>query len=184
MKILITETQLKSLINEQSVALSPLTSYRGQEPETIKRGIKGLINMDPHDRNAILGVASLLIPVVGPYISTGIGLYDASLTYKEGKKTEAALTFTFSLLPTIGSIVSKIPGVKQLGQKGMIALADKIAKGVRTYSPAETQIVKGINLYKDTILQEVQSILKKMAAQGSKVADYQTKDYLKTQTLK
>ena len=175
MKIIVTEAQLKNLINEQTF-LSPLSL-------TTTLMARKVVAMEPHERNTVLGIAALFVPVIGPYITAGIGAYDASLYYKEGKKTEAALTLVFSLLPEIGSVANKIPGVRKLGEKGMVALANKIAKGVRTFSPAEVQIVKGINLYKDLIHVETQALLKKLGSHAVKVGDVQVKDNLKTKAI-
>ena len=163
MKIIVTEAQLKNLINEQVPGLGPVGGYDFQKPKAIQGAGQALINMDPHERNNLLMFGSLVIPVVGPYIAAGIGVYDASVYYKEGKKKEAALTLVFSLLPGLGRIVSKIPGVKQLGQKGMTLLADKIAKGVAKITPIESEVIKGINLHKNLIHSETDGLLKRVS---------------------
>lgn len=176
MKIIVTEAQLKNLINEQTF-LSPLSL-------TTTLMTKKLVEMEPHERNNVLAIGALFIPYVGPYLSAGISAYDASLYYKQGKKTEAALTLLFGVLPEISAVVNKIPGVKELGKKGMAALASKIAKGVRTFSPAEVQIVKGINIYKDLIRSETEVLLKKVVKPGVHVADYQAKELLKDKAIR
>jgi hypothetical protein len=73
----------------------------------------------------IAGIASAFVPFAGPFLSAGIGLYDAKLYYDEGDTKSAAITGAFSMIPFIG----KIPGVKELGAKGMALLGSKLAKG-------------------------------------------------------
>lgn len=163
MKIIVTEAQLKNLINEQVPGLGPVGGYDFQKPKAIKGAGQALIDMEPHERNGLLMWGSLFIPVIGPYIAAGLGAYDASVYYKEGKKEVAALTLVFSLLPGLGKIVNKIPGVKQLGQKGMTLLADKIAKGVSKFTPIESEVIKGINLHKNLIHSEADGLLKRVS---------------------
>lgn len=163
MKIILTEAQLKNLINEQVPGLGPVGGYDFQKPKAIQGAGQALIDMEPHERNNLLMLGSLFIPVIGPYIAAGLGVYDASVYYKQGKKDVAALTIVFSLLPGIGKIANKIPGVKQLGQKGMTLLADKIAKGVSKLTPIESEVIKGINLHKNLIHSEADGLLKRVS---------------------
>ena len=98
-----------------------------------------------HQWNGIYSIAANFVPTVGPYLSTGISLYDAKLYYDEGDKISAGVMVAFSLLPYVGSVVSKIPQVKELGQKGMIALASKIARGTPITDTVELAVMQGIN---------------------------------------
>ena len=68
-----------------------------------------------HNMNAVLEIVTAFVPLVGPFISVGIGGEDARLYWKEGDKLSAAVVAMFSLLP--GLIL--IPGAKELGKKGM-----------------------------------------------------------------
>ncbi len=163
MKIIVTEAQFKNLINEQVPGLGPVGGYDFQKPKAIVGAGEALINMDPHERNNLMMMGSLFIPYVGPFIAAGLGAYDASLHYKEGNKEAAALTLIFSLIPSLGKIANKIPGVKQLGQKGMTLLADKIAKGVSKFTPIESEVIKGINLHKNLIHSEADGLLKRVS---------------------
>ena len=206
MKIIVTEAQLKNLINEQISGLGPVGGYDFQKPKAIVGAGQALINMDPHERNDLMMMGSLFIPYVGPFISAGLGAYDASLYYKEGKKKEAALTLIFNLIPGLGKIANKIPGVKKLGQKGMTLLADKIAKGVSKLTPIESEVIKGINLHKNLIHSEADGLLKRVSTNiansqkgkvvptaqqafntGDKtisyIADTQSKNYIKDKIL-
>jgi hypothetical protein len=107
-----------------------------------------------HNMNTVLQIGTAFIPVVGPFISAAIGLADAHLYYKEGDNQAAGLTAAFSMLPFVGSVVSKIPGVEQLGAKGMAALSSKLSKGQKL-TQLETEIVNSINKIKKFIKSEL-----------------------------
>lgn len=107
--------------------------------------------LDKHELMSILALGTSFIPIVGPFISAGISLGDAYMYYKENDKSSAALSAGFALLPLIGPIVSKIPGVKTLGQKGMAALASKLSKGGQGLSALELEVAQGLNANKNLI---------------------------------
>jgi hypothetical protein len=139
--IILTESQVDRLISEQ-ILLPGIFSGSDVQKTAIKATAKYL-NMDPHTRNAILSIGAYFIPYVGPALSTGIQAYDASLYLKEGKNKEAGLTLFLMCLPLIGSVVQKIPGVKQLGTKGMSLLSKKIISN-GALSPLENSVVSSI----------------------------------------
>ena len=134
MKYILTERQL-NLIQEQWWNDPKHPEWKQYAPtdyekRELKKAETVLNNLDPHTIATIFQIGTAFIPVVGPFISAGIGLADAALYYKEGDKNAAGLTAAFSMLPFAGSVIAKIPGVKQLGSKGMAALASKLSKGV------------------------------------------------------
>ena len=98
-----------------------------------------------HQWNGIYSIGANFAPMIGPFVSSGISLYDAKLYYDEGDKITAGVMTAFALLPYVGSIVSKIPGVKELGPKGMVDLASKIARGTPITDTAELAVMGGIN---------------------------------------
>jgi hypothetical protein len=114
--------------------------------------------IDPHTLNMVLGIGALFIPYVGPFISAGIGAYDAKLYYDEGDKKTAGLVLMFSLLPGVGSIVNKIPGVKQLGAKGMSEIAKKLSMGTKITNPNEIAIVNQISKNRGLIQAEMEKM--------------------------
>jgi hypothetical protein len=135
----------------------PTASPAGVSPQ-------GVVNMDPHVINAVIGFATSFIPTVGPYLSTIIGVHDANLYNKEGDKKRATIVAVFSFLPHIGSVVSKIPAIKNLGEKGMEKLATKLFSGSTKYTQAESNIINGINLNKDLISVGVKQYTKEQLA--------------------
>lgn len=108
-----------------------------------------------HNMNTILQIATAFIPLVGPFISAGIGGEDARLYWEEGDKTTAAVIAIFSLYPGI----SLIPGAKELGKKGMAKLFSKFIKGEKTFTPLENQVAKELGKESQLIKSEVKKVL-------------------------
>jgi hypothetical protein len=159
---------VKRVIEEQVKAtLTPSNQPSNLQPTTNVQSrtinpTKGSGPVD-HDLNAIFAFGLAFVPVVGPFLSAGIALADALSYANEGKKGEAGVTAFFALLPGIGSVVAKIPGVKQLGQKGMEALASKVITNA-PLSAVEQGVVSGINLNKELVKQETNNFVKNMAS--------------------
>lgn len=116
-----------------------------------------------HQVATILQIGTAFIPVVGPFISAGIGFLEAKSYWDEGKKEEATLVAIFSSLPLIGSVVPRIPGVKELGKKGMEKLASNISKLGEKYKPTkiEKEVIEGIEKNKGLIENEIKNLTKK-----------------------
>ena len=183
MRIIISESQHKFLLEQfdpEDEKLYPRTKPTKSQKKTSddyeeEGGIKneptnvsidGFYNpKDKHKYLTILQIATSFTPYVGPLISAGIGLYDAKLYYDEGDKTAAGLTAAFSMLPFVGSIVLKIPAVKQLGVKGMALLSSKLISKT-ALTKAELEVANSIVKWEPQVQQE----LMKMAPKLTKVA--------------
>lgn len=150
MKIIITESQYKRIISEEL----PYTENSVQ-----------LGHIDPHTVMTLLAIGTAFIPVAGPFISAGIGLADAAMYYKEGDTKTAGVTAVLSMLPFIGKVVGKIPGVKELGAKGMAALASKLSSGTKL-SQTEIAVANAIKDNKNLIKQELTSASSKISSLG------------------
>jgi hypothetical protein len=135
------------------------TDYENRE---LKKAETVLNNLNPHTIATIFAIGTAFIPVVGPFISAGIGLADAALYYKEGDSKSAGLTAAFSMIPFAGKIISKIPGVKQLGSKGMALLASKLSSGAKNLTKAETEIANAISKYSPEVQQELSKMAPKL----------------------
>jgi hypothetical protein len=176
MKIKITESQYRRVIleqpesvmdrrvgiertNMQALGLNPLSNTDVQKYNTQVYGRP----FTGHEVATILQIGTAFIPIVGPYISSGIGFLEAKSYWDEGKKQEATLVAIFSSLPMIGSIVMKIPGVKELGQRGMAALASKIVRLGEKFKPSkiEQEVIQGIEQNINLVETEVKSTAKK-----------------------
>ena len=104
-------------------------------------------------------------------VSAAIGAADAYRYATENNPKMAGLTLLLSALPGIGSLANKIPGVKQLGTKGMEALSDKIAKGVTKLLPEEGAIINYIKANPKFVQMEYETFIdktsKELASQGA-----------------
>jgi hypothetical protein len=126
-----------------------------------------VMKLDPHTAMTVLQIGTAFIPVVGPFISAGIGLADAAMYYNDGDTKTAGMVAMFSLMPGVGGIVSKIPGVKQLGVKGMSALASKMSKGAKITDPVELAVVNGISKNPDLVKSSLNTQVKSLAQQST-----------------
>ena len=157
MKYIISESQYNFLLEQSTkpisvslkdddaywnVTLSEQDTWAKREWEKSSQTLQNIENLDPHTLLQISEIGAAFIPVVGPMIAAGIGMTDAALYYKQGDKKSAALSAVFSLLPGMATVVGKIPGIKKLGQKGMLKLASKISKGEKVFTPEEAQVAK------------------------------------------
>jgi hypothetical protein len=172
MKYIISERQY-NLLSEQLDSRMPFQpetfGYNPKKPETTNAAAQKqkefFKSIDPHTLAMILGIGSAFIPVVGPFISVGIGFADAALYYQEGDTKTAGLVAAFSLLPGL-AIANKIPGVKELGAKGMVLLASKIGSGAKL-TKAEIEIAGAIKNFTPKIQDE----LSKMGPKLKKVIE-------------
>lgn len=172
MKIILSESQFNRILSEQvkkpitapSATLTPSNQSSVLKPTTnVKSGTINSTqgsgnNYDLHDLMTVLAIGTAFIPFAGPFISAGIGLADAALYYKEGDKSSAGVTAAFSMIPFIG----RIPGVKELGSKGMALLGSKLAKGVKIFTPAETKALNGIKQNEALIKEGLENASKKL----------------------
>lgn len=133
-----------------------------------------------HTFNMILSIATAFIPVVGPFISAGIGLYDAGKYYEEGDTKTAGMMGMFALLPGAGAIISKIPGIKELGTNGMKTLATKLSTKA-PLSKLESEVAAGISFNQTLVKQELSQLAKNTANQAVKKT---TKDVVKQKLTK
>jgi hypothetical protein len=113
-----------------------------------------------------MSIGSLFIPVVGPFISMGLGFADSAIYMKEGKKKEAAVAAILSILPQVGEVVSSIPAVKQLGQKGMQTLANKLARNMEL-GLLEKRALEDILRKKSMVYKAVQDYTKRVVSASS-----------------
>jgi len=116
---------------------------------------------EPIDWHLILtltSIATAFIPFVGPFISAGIELADAAYYYNQGDKKTAGMVAMFSLIPFAGKIVSKIPGVKQLGQKAMGELGVKILNKSEL-TALEKEVAEGLSKNKEMVSQELNKVV-------------------------
>jgi hypothetical protein len=118
---------------------------------------------EPIDWHLVLTISSIataFIPFVGPFISAGIDLADAAYYYNQGDKKTAGFVGMFAILP----LISKIPGVKELGKKGMSTLATKLLNKSEL-TPLEKEVAESLAKNKDEISKELSAFSKKATYQ-------------------
>lgn len=174
MKYIISERQYNLLI-EQSDSRMPFQpetfGFKQGKPETVKPSAdkqkEFFKSIDPHTVLMIVGIASAFIPLVGPFAAAGIGLVDAALYAKQGDPKMAGMMAMFSLLPGAGAIINRIPVIRQLGVKGMSALAQKLSKGQKITDPIELQVINGIKENVDLIKSSLDTHVKTLAQEAA-----------------
>ena len=143
-----------------------------------------------HFYNNAAAIAAMFVPFIGAAISSTIFAMDADQSFNEGDKVGGTIGMVFALMPGIGAIVNKIPGVRQLGAKGMYALSEKFLAGSGKVfiSNLEKQVLQGLSKYKDLIGKELvisieknaQNFLKSYLRGSTKVAPWVLKSALYT----
>lgn len=120
----------------------------------------------PHRVLELMSIGTLFIPVVGPLVSLGLGFADSAIYMKEGKKKEAAVAAILAILPQVTEVVTAIPIVKQLGQKGMQALANKLAQNMEL-GLLEKRALEDIMRKKSLVYKAVQDYTRKIVGTAS-----------------
>jgi hypothetical protein len=162
MKIIISERQY-SFISEQPDSKMPFQiekfGYNPSKPNTMGPALKKqqevFNDMDNHTVMTILQIGSAFIPFVGPFISAGIGLYDAKMYYDEGDTKTAGLVGLFACIPGIGGLASKL-GLAKWTAKALGELGKKISIGSKLL-PQEIQVANIIAKNKNLILSEIKA---------------------------
>jgi hypothetical protein len=139
--IILTESQVERLISEQILLPGIFSGSKVQK--TAVKAAAQYLNMDPHTRNTLLAIGANFVPYIGPALSMGISAYDAAQYRKEGKNKEAGLALLLAVLPGISAVVNEVPGLKQLGIKGVTSLIDKVINFERV-TPLEMEVLRKI----------------------------------------
>jgi hypothetical protein len=188
MKIVISESQLKKIIKEQTsdewggaldmknvggmVASGDDYSAKNLATAAGSQLKNSITNISPHTVATIAEIAAtvLIPPPGGIMIAAAIGAGDSYRYFREGNNKMGGLTLLLSALPYI-SVANKIPGLNVVASKGMNILTDKIAKGVTTLAPEEGMVMNWVRTNLPTVEKEYESFVKKtadtLAKQGS-----------------
>lgn len=93
-------------------------NYKGpRRGDDILNQIPSLENLDAHDALVAVGLVAMFFPPIGTAISVAAGLANAGLYAKEGDNYSAGLNVMFSVLPLIGPVLKKIPGLETWSKK-------------------------------------------------------------------
>ena len=177
MKLVITESQLKKITEqgvldriktgaqnlykdfEKSVESNPM--LKNSVPSSSPAGVsaQGVLNMDPHTINSVLQFMVGFATGVGPLLVAGIGAVDAYKYHKEGKDKQAVINAVLSSIPLLGQTR---PWVKSLTKDVINSLSNKLLQGVTQYTQAEANVINGINLNRDPVIQAVKQAVSKV----------------------
>lgn len=178
MRLIISESQLKRIISEQSEyemdrrsnALLNLVGLRSDDDyNTVNQINKMAATPTEMERKVVrlgMEIGATFLPYVGPYIGAMFAAEGAVENYEVGNYKTAALFSVFASLPLIGPITRLIPNATKLGSQGMEALAAKISKG-EALTSAETQIANAVKGYAP----EIQKELTKLAPKFKSIAN-------------
>ena len=173
MKYVITESQYnKLLVNEYGW-------YPGYDKD--RQSAENWYKQNAHTVNTVLQIGTAFIPLVGPFISAGIGLADAAMYYNEGDKKTAGLIGVFSMIPGIGGLAGKL-GLSKWTAKALGEVGSKL-------SPLETEVANKVVQYRQLIQSEMAKIggsatIKSGAKAAKEVLKYQAEKQAIKQTGK
>ena len=116
-------------------------------------------------------IGTAIIPVVGPYISAGIGLADAKIYWDEGDRYSAGMMAILSIIPGLGGLAAKLgltSAIKSLGKAGLtkfIAKLKLIANGGKpVLTQEEKKIIRILGQNQKPLIKQVEDFLKKKSA--------------------
>ena len=159
--------------NSYRQALNTPKAMRSKEQQAIlKPGTQGetlskFWDTYKHDIMFAGSMLALLIPIPGVNVvlSGIISGADAAMYWAEGDRYSAMTMAAFALLPGLGKLVLKIPGIKQIGAKGMRMLFRKVIQAKQgakvLFSNAEKLILKLLPQNKKLIQSEMAKKLAK-----------------------
>jgi len=137
------------LIKEQFYSFgSPTATLKGQDPQgsiNLSNAGEYVVN-DPHNALPILSIVTTFIPVIGPYLSSALGLVDAELYYKEKDYYNAGLALFFETIPYWGPTVRVGSKVFKIESKFAKELSEKI---IRKKALNETEQIVFNNIKKN-----------------------------------
>jgi hypothetical protein len=123
-------------VNITDIVLEEIIRKRLAEQSVIGAPNKGMVDpnsLDTHEVLLLTGILAGFIPVVGPFVSSGIMLADAALYAKEGDNYNAGLAGVFAALPMIGPVARLGTGaIGKLGKAGMAKLGSKVASAAKS----------------------------------------------------
>jgi hypothetical protein len=158
MKIILTESQLRKILNEQmghKSFMGPNYAHYKNNPSGFvsdtQKWMDGIVSTaeDPVFWE-IMGIAFAFVPYIGIPLAMGAELNAARLYKEKGDNFNATVTGILALLPLVG----KIPGVKQVTSSFLQGIKDSIKKGVEltvTQSKYLTQLLSKQTFIKSKI---------------------------------
>jgi len=168
MKYLISEDQYKILIEQPESRFGlERYGYNPNKPETLEpasqKQTEFLQSLNPHTVLTIFQIGTAFIPLVGPFISAGIGMADAAIYLKEGQKSAAGIIAIFSLIPFSGKLISKL-GLGKWTRENLAKLGEKIFLK-KPLSPVEIEAANRIANNASMVEKEVMKLAESKGVQ-------------------
>jgi hypothetical protein len=154
MRYIVTERQYR-VITEQNMSGWSRGLTSKQTSDTVKGWNDAYSN---HTFLSILQIGTAFIPLIGTFLSAGIGLADAAKYLEEGDEKTAGLIALFSIIPGIGGLAAKL-GLGPVSVKLMSSIAKKISSGTKL-TAGELQIANNVTKNGKLIQSEVQKFAK------------------------
>lgn len=127
---------------------------------------------DTHNLLMITSLATAFIPIIGPFVSSGIQLADAAKYYQEGNTEMAGMTAMFALIPGAGKLLSKLPILKNINP----SLLNKWKSG-KPITPVEKEAL-------DVLGKNISTVKKELGEEIVKQSDELLKKTTLTQSTK
>lgn len=141
-----------------------------KEVSQITDKAQATMRLDPHTLMTIVGISTAFIPMVGPFISLGIGLSDAAIYWNEGDKKTAGLVGLFAAIPGVGGLSAKL-GLGKWSAKALGEIGKKISLGLKL-TAVEAQVANRVAQYSELIKTQMNQILKQSKVlSGKKTAN-------------
>jgi hypothetical protein len=167
MRYVITERQYILISEQAGPTLTSSNQTSSLQPTTnVKSGISEVPDISMHTVLMIGGMAAAIIPYVGPFLSAGIGLYDAKLYYDEGDTKMAGLVGLFAIIPGIGGLAAKL-GLGKWGARALAEVGKKIGSGAKL-TASEVQVANVIAQNRNLIQQEIAKLGAKAGINAAK----------------
>jgi hypothetical protein len=167
MRYVITERQYRLISEQAPPTLTSSNQSSSLQPTTnVKSGISEVPDISMHTVLMIGGIAAAFVPYVGPFLSAGIGLYDAKLYYDEGDTKMAGLVGLFAIIPGIGGLAAKL-GLGKWGARALAEVGKKIGLGAKL-TASEVQVANVIAQNRNLIQQEITKLGAKAGINAAK----------------
>ena len=171
MRFVITERQYRLISEQAPPTLTSSNQSSSLQPTTnVKSGISEVPDISMHTVLMIGGIASAMIPYLGPFLSAGLaagfGLADAKLYYDEGDTKMAGLVGLFAVIPGIGGLAAKL-GLGKWGAKALGEVGKKIGLGAKL-TAQEVQVANVIAQNRNLIQQEIAKLGAKAGINAAK----------------
>jgi hypothetical protein len=144
----------------------------------------GLTAEEGHKVIEGLQIASMFVPVIGPFLAAGLGVADSAIYFSQGKKGAAGLVLALSVIP----FAAEIPALKTVGKAVFESIALKTVQKI-PFNVEELNVVKLLNAHKAEVKVATEEWIAKQSSNKTvqefiKIAKTKGEDAIKDQIEK